>query len=122
MKFDNFSLTSLDLSASAASEAFYVGSIALFAVQVVASGGGTPAGTFKLQASCDPGLPSAGTRTLQANGVTNWTDISGASDAITDDGVSLFNVADPGYTFVRVVWTRTSGTGTGAIRVHVKGV
>ncbi len=82
---------------------------------VVASSPGTTAyvtGTFKLQGSNQivRGTPQ---RPLEA--VTNWFDITGASQAIVASGSAnqvYFNVADACYMWVRSVYTNTAGSGS----------
>lgn len=111
--YENLILSgAVSLATSVNLEPIFVGQSALAAIQLVYTG--TPAGTFKLQASCDKGNINGGqarSSTSQQAGVTNWTDTSTNSGAISAAGSTLFNVADPGYQWLRVVWT-ASGTGT----------
>jgi len=85
-----------------------------FSIQGVMTGG-PPTGTAKLQGSCDPFVDLTGT------GVTNWTDITGSSVAIAAAGTFLYNVVDCEYNWVRLVYTRTAGSGTLNVRINVKG-
>lgn len=62
--------------------------------------GASAAGTFKLQAGVANGTPSS------------WEDISGASVVAAGAGQALFNISNAYYSHVRIVFTRTSGTGT----------
>jgi len=58
-------------------------------------------GTFKLQASGDvDSVP------------THWKDISGATAVASGPGSVDFNISGANYPWVRIVFTRTSGTGT----------
>lgn len=76
----------------------------LGSVQAVWSGGGSPVGTFTLEVSNDEvSLPSS---------VVNWSTYAGSAVAIAADGDLTYNVANLGYRFVRVKYTRTSGTAT----------
>jgi hypothetical protein len=100
-----------DLSVSFNLKPIWLGHVALASIQLVFSGS-SPTGTFKLQASCDPGQPNAQSEAQQYSGVSNWTDISSSSQAVTTSGNVIWNIADPGYQWVRVAWTATSGTGT----------
>jgi hypothetical protein len=88
------------------SPAFLVERVLNFAFQVDFTGS-TITGTFKLQGSCDP------TDNVPANSVnpkvTNWSDITGSAAAITAAGDFLWTVALPGYNYVRLVYTDTSG-------------
>lgn len=83
--------------------------------------GGTAVGTFKLQGSNDPGDNGVGNT---ANQPTNWTDISSSSQAISGSpGSILYDVTECSYRWVRLVYTRTSGTGaTFNAHMNVKGV
>ncbi len=120
MRIENAGLTALDLGATGNSEVFYVGNAALLTIQLKYAGA-SPTGTFKLMASCDEGHPSAGTRANQSVGVTNFTDLVGETKAITTDGIHLFHLLNFGYHWVRISYTRGSGTGSCAIRINSKG-
>ena len=118
----NGAITNPDLSASLNLKPVWLGEVAIAAIQIVFTGT-APTGTFKLQASCDKGNPKASSETQQYAGVSNWTDVSSSSQAVTDAGNLLWNIADPGYQWVRVVWTRASGTGNITVaRCTTKGV
>lgn len=61
-------------------------------------------GTISLQGSLDPVSSPAS--------VSNWSDISGSSVAVSGANSTLWNVSDAHYTWVRIKFTFTSGTGT----------
>ncbi len=89
-----------------------------FAIQIVFTG--TPNGTFKLQASCDP-VPNA-RETVGANGVvtfspTNWTDVTNSSFTVVSSGSVFWNYDETvNWTYVRVVYTdASSGSSTAVI-------
>lgn len=89
-----------------------------YAVQAVFSG--TPAGTVALQASCDP--PSA----YATAGTTpsNWTEITGSSQAVSGEMTYLPNVIGGFYNWVRLIFTPTeegSNEGTLNARINIKG-
>lgn len=69
----------------------------LIGIQIVYSGGGSPTGTFILQASIDG---------------STWSTVTGSSVAITTDGNTLYTITDICYRYLRVNYTRTSGTAT----------
>lgn len=121
MKIENANLTALDLSASGNSDIVWVGTAALGSVQLVVTGT-APTGTFQVQLSNDPGFPSAQAKTWQISGVSNFGDLANASKAITATGTYIINVPDIGGLWLRISYTRTSGTGSAAIRVVSKGV
>jgi len=62
---------------------------------------GAPTGTFKLQASVDSN-----------DSPVNWEDLPFTSAATGIPGTVLFNIANVFYSWVRIVYTRTGGTGT----------
>jgi hypothetical protein len=80
-----------------------------YAIQVVFTG--TPTGTFKLQASCDP-IPQA---RVQVQTPVNWTDIANSSNMVTAAGNYMWNVFDIAYNYVRVVYNDGSGGTSAAI-------
>ena len=81
---------------------------------------GTPVGTLKLQACVDPSLnfdakPDAG--------LVNWYDITSASVALTGGaGTQMFLDPEAMYRWVRVVWTRTSGSLSLTTNIQFKGI
>lgn len=102
------------------SNGIYLANIFSYAIQAIWTGGGTPVGTFKLQGSNDNG--ESGTTTLGATQPTNWTDITTSSQAITgNSGSVLYDAASCGYRWVRLVYTRTSGTATLSANMNTKG-
>lgn len=77
-----------------------------FAVQAVISSGSSPVGTLKMQASLDPTAP------------TNWGDIPDTVTAVSADGTTIWSFEKSHFTWVRVVYTRTSGSGTLNTRIN----
>jgi hypothetical protein len=67
---------------------------------------GSPVGTLSIQASNYVQLGS------EAPPEATFSTDPVATLAVSAAGEKLFNIADPGYRFVRLVWTFTSGTGT----------
>ncbi len=93
-----------------------------FAVQLVITG--TPTGTFKLQASCDPCPQGSLSAPLTAFTPTNWTDILNSSQAVSAAGSITWNADGQYYNFLRIVYTDGSGgtsTATFTGRVNIKG-
>lgn len=77
-----------------------------YAVQAVWSAGSTPIGTFDLQASNDD---------------INFTSLLDQGAEVTGNtGSIIINVEKPAYGFIRVVYTRTSGSGTLNVKVNAK--
>lgn len=86
------------LGASGNSSAGNISQVIGYSIQAVWSAGSTPVGVLKLQSSNDG---------------SNWNDISGATANVSGDtGSAMFNVTDAYYNQVRLVYTRTSGSGT----------
>lgn len=80
-----------------------------YAIQVVVAG--TPTGNFKLQGSADPAALAVAMGQVPTNSLpTNWTDL-GVSATVSAAGSVILEPkqAFPGYTWVRVVYTDTSG-------------
>lgn len=81
-----------------------------YSVQVVFAG--TPTGNFKLQMSDDP-VPSA-SQQFGANGVvtytpTAWTDVANSTFTVSGAGNCMWDYQNTGATYVRLVYTDTSG-------------
>ena len=96
----------LSLAASFNSQGTLVDDNESTSIQFVWSGGSTPVGTVKIQMSNDLADKPAN--------VTNWTDITGSSTAVTGNTGSIaWNVVHS-YRFLRMVYTKTSGSATTA--------
>ncbi len=118
MRFDNTLIVNAsDASVTIISSPVTLESIYGFAIQSVFTG--SPVGTLKLQASCDPGTVTAG---AYGTNVNNWNDIPGYSTAISSSGNTMYNLDAQFYKWVRLVYTATSGTGTLSARFNAKGV
>ena len=68
---------------------------------------GSPVGTMTLEASND--------------GVI-WSTVDGSTEAISGAGDGIYHVTDVFYAYVRLKYTRTSGTGTLNVSINLKGV
>ncbi len=111
-------LTNGDMSASLASNGENVNQIFMYSIQAVFTG--APVGSFKLQLSND-NVPMGINGQDPAINVVNWVDYTGSDAAITAAGNFMWIISDGGYQWVRVVYTRTSGTGTCNILYNGKG-
>ena len=106
-KFTIPSSGTTSLGASFDSASFLVERMSGFALQAIWSDGSSPVGTLKLQASNDD---------------SNWEDITGATFSVSgNSGHSMINVAEVFYTYVRAVYTRSSGSGNLLFRIQNKG-
>lgn len=88
-----------------------------YSIQVVSSG--SPAGTYKLQVSNDN--PDHTGNKYPVGSSMTWTDVDGSSVTIAAAGSTVWNAAGAGYLWVRVVWTKSSGTGNVLGRFNGKG-
>jgi hypothetical protein len=68
---------------------------------------GSPVGSIKLQASNDPV-------------VLGYSDITETITAVTTSGNYMINADLPAYSFVQLVYTRTSGSGTLNATINAK--
>lgn len=107
-------MTDGNMASSLSSIGIDLNQTVMYSIQAVFSG--SPVGTLKLQISNDivPVAPVAGNPvgSNPAANVVNWTDYTGSSTAVSAAGNFVWNVFDVGYRWVRVVYTRSSGTGT----------
>lgn len=106
-----------DMSGDLTSSVISLDQVYGYSVQAVFTG--SPNGTLKLQCSDDPGSAE---RAPLGSGVTNWTDITGATFSITGAGDATFNVNLAFYKWARLVYTRTSGSGSLTARCNTKGM
>lgn len=103
-------ITAGDMSGDVASIGLDLQNMAIGSIQAVFTG--SPNGTFKLQWSNDiVPIPASGAANL-ASSVVNWTDYTGSSQAISAAGNFGWVLGDTGYRWIRLVYTRSSGTGT----------
>lgn len=101
-----------DVSASFNSSPIQATFVLYGSVQATLSGGGSPVGVLKVQASNDQPLTGA---------PQNWNDLSSITVNVTADGSFLIPIFNLSYEWIRLVYTRTSGTGTASIRVKTIG-
>lgn len=106
-----------DMSASINSDPIDVKNLVIGSLQLIFTG--APVGSFKLQCSNDvydflkqPGIQPA---------PTNWTDVADSTVAISAAGNVVYNLSSLGYDILRLVYTRSSGTGSLKIRMVGKG-
>jgi hypothetical protein len=113
-------LTNASMGGDITSTGINLINIYAYSVQVNWTGGSAPVGIFKLQGSNDPGDNGSGQGVSQP---TNWTDITDSPQAITGTpGSVLFDVVACSYRWVRLVYTRTSGSAIANAIINVKGV
>ena len=99
------------LEASLTSAPIKLKTASRFSIHLVLTG--APAGSFKVQASNIP--------TAEGATVADWADIAYSTIVINNANSVFYNVSDAGYYYARVVYTRTSGTGTVTGHVVIKG-
>lgn len=82
-----------------------------FSIQAIYTG--SPLGTIKIQCSNDSVSP--------VNGIpTNWTDVTDSAAGISAAGTYVLNVEFPAYSWIQLVYTPTSGSGTMNARINAK--
>lgn len=105
--------------ASITSDTINLENILYLAVQAVWTG--TPTGTIKLQGSCDTGTTIAGN--TDGDGVSNWTDIASATLSPAGSASSGFiELKETGIKWVRLVYTKSGGSGSLTSRFNAKGI
>ena len=82
-----------------------------FAIQLKVSSSATLTGTFSIQASCDP----------VSDRPVNWTTLTDHDFSISGDGTGIFNIENCGYSWVRVIFASSTGSGTLNVRINRKG-
>lgn len=92
-----------------------IGQVYVSAIQAIYTG--SPVGTLKLQVSCDNVAPvqwssQSAIVTNPAANVIHWTDYTGSSLSITTAGDFAWLINPVGFRWIRLVYTKTSGTGT----------
>lgn len=90
----------------------------IFLYTIAATITGTPTGSLKLQASNDPETNDAMPLGVPEPLPINWADITNSTFAETVAGVTMWNVREIGYNYVRVIYTDASG-GTSTARMSV---
>lgn len=110
----------VNLGSAANLQPIWLGHIIHYSIQLKYTG--SPAGTFKLQASNDPGSINSSDAANQAP-ISNWTDVADSTITVAAAGDCMYTVENAGYNWVRVVWTPTSGSGSLTVaRAYTKGV
>lgn len=104
---------------SVASNGVDLNQLAVYSVTAVFTG--APVGTLILQiANDDVPAPPGGAANMAVN-VVDWCDYTGTSVAVTAAGKFTWNVWPAGYRWVRVSYTKTSGTGSLKTTFNAKG-
>lgn len=98
---DSLITTATSLAATWTSEAIDVTHVSQAAISLVYTG--TPAGDFFIEVSCDESRPDMGA-TANASQVTTWHSLASKAVAVNAAGSSLVELADMGYTWLRVRW------------------
>lgn len=111
-------LTAADASVSQNSLPLLLEFAMTLSIQAVFTG--APAGTIKLQGSVD--RPQADASFATATFVpTNWNDIIASPIVVSGAGIQTYAYQIAAFTYVRAVWTPTSGTGSLSIVGYTKG-
>ncbi len=104
--FNDDLVVDASMGADVTSDSYEVKEQKTLAFQAVWSGGGSPNGLMELQGSLDN---------------VNFTRIQGSVLAATgNSGTNGWNIENPGYPWIRFVYTRTSGTATLNVKISGK--
>lgn len=103
-------ITNGDMSSNIISLSTNLDEAASYSIQAVFTG--TPVGVLMLEGTND--VPTTDTN------LTNWTIITDSESDVLEAGSYLINVEFPVYSYVRLVYTRTSGSGTLNARINAK--
>lgn len=107
-------------AASFNSAGFAIPQVLGYSVVLVWPSTGTPVGTLKLQACDDIAKID---RDQPDSALQNWFDVTSASVTLTGAaGSQMFLDPEAYYGWVRVVWTRTSGSLTLTAKIQFKGI
>lgn len=80
---------------------------------------GSAAGTLKVQISNDA-PPFSGLQPEQFV-PTNWVDLASATVSVASGGTVVIPKTDISYQYMRLVWTRSAGSGTFLVNTNVQG-
>lgn len=106
MAFRNLTLqASTALGASFNGTAIPVDRNKCFAIAAVVDSASSLDGVLKIQGSLLAGADAPGSSD------TSWGDLTGLTFTITANGCYIFQISDHALKWVRLVWTRTGGTG-----------
>lgn len=86
-----------------------------YAVQLVFTG--APVGSVSVYVSCDPCIEGG----LAVPVPTNFTLLANSTTAISSAGDIMFNINECNYNWFKVIYTKTSGTGSLNGRFNLKG-
>lgn len=108
MRYQNvIALNAINAATAGAQNSSQIDSRLLFSMSVQVVAAGAPVGVVKVQVSNDEGssipIPFS---------PTNWVDLPSISVAISASGNFLIPKFDLCYNYVRIVYTKTSGTGS----------
>lgn len=102
-KFDLKTLATLSLAATGNSDPIQFNEMLVCSIQTVWTG--SPGGSLKLQISNDK---------------VTWSDYTGSSTAVSATGDFTWNISGLASPWVRLAYTRTSGTGSATITASMK--
>jgi len=102
---DSLTLSGTNLASTITSSAVNTNLVQFTGFQIKVSAATGLSGTFSIQASLD--------EVSDGSLVTNWTEVaSQAVSGLSASAVYVKTQTDNAYSFMRVVWTNSAGTGT----------
>jgi len=105
-------IASTNLAAIPLQQKFSVSAIATFTVN-------DAAGTLKIQVSND--APVGQQPEYYTPSATSWVDLAGATVTVASGAVAIIPKTDVCYQYMRLVWTRSGGTGSFTVNTNVQG-
>lgn len=112
MRFDPVTILSAGNMADATVVSSGIDMQQMFGGSIQAVFTGSPVGTLTLEVSNDIVYQIPGGGANLAAGVTTWTTYTGSSQAISAAGDFTYILADSNFRFLRLKYTKSSGTGS----------
>lgn len=104
--YQNTIISAQSMGGTVTSDSTNINTAISVCIQAIWSAGSTPVGTMVLQASNDN---------------STWTEVTGSSLAVSGaTGSNMWNVEKPAYGYIRMVYTRSSGSGTLNATINAK--
>lgn len=113
--FNKIILSASDMSSDVTSDAMQLEQYLGYAIGITITG--SPVGILLLQGSCDPPQTPMGVQPSPST----FIDIGGTSNSITTATTVLYNMYPVQYNWVRIKYTRTSGSGAITATFNAKG-
>jgi len=111
---------SVSLASTNTSAAFGLESMEGIAIGVSWTDGGALDGEFTIEVTAND--PFTDNVYLIANPDAIWVELTGSNKLVSGSDTHLWNIEAAYYKGIRLVYTRTAGTGTAAVHYNAKGL